>query len=453
MTIYRPQPQWPGSDTTTPGAPVTTPNQGYDVYAPKLKRHRAGTYAQHNGMLNNGSFQWPIFVSRIGIDLSVQGSMAQSQFTRDFYPHNFVQPAFTIEGHSIDQTDYGYMCDFIRTCQHDMLTNFSGAKQETVNLMQLTILHRGVPGSRTDTVGVTINGNSLFNQTIRGAHKGIAAKGFVTSMPRIHEKFVTAPTWSFGFQVVEMIRGPYDESPYIAPPGQVASWIELLMSGQNISTTGALIAENKKNLDWVAANSINVIANPPPPPPLGTSTSGGASGSPTGTGGGGGPAVAGYANPFPGGWIPNRLDNGYDGTFKGQIVAPFAGTITYTSTSFANWGGYVQLKAAGSVPGLQSNTLYFAEGVSAAVSQGARVNAGDPICNPAHSPFGDPYKTGGLGEIEWGVAQSAGSIGTPTDPLTYVIPNKAAMVVAFAKWAEQTLGVAPPSATNDAGHG
>ena len=39
--------------------------------------------------------------------------------------------------------------------------------------------------------------------------------------------------------------------------------------------------------------------------------------------------VGGLTNPFPGGWQPSRLDMGYDGTFKNQIVAPFAGNITF----------------------------------------------------------------------------------------------------------------------------
>lgn len=162
----------------------------------------------------------------------------------------------------------------------------------------------------------------------------------------------------------------------------------------------------------------------------------------------------GYQNPFPGGWIPNRLDMGYDGSFTGQIVAPFDGTITYAASSFSNWGGYVELKSAsGTIPGLQTDTLYFAEGVAPLVSAGQHVTAGTPICRGAPSPYGNAYATnsGGVGEIEWGPAQP-GTVGGPTDPLAKVSSDPAGMVLAFAKWAEQTLGLPPPSTTGDAGH-
>lgn len=160
-----------------------------------------------------------------------------------------------------------------------------------------------------------------------------------------------------------------------------------------------------------------------------------------------GTAVGGLANPFPGGWQPNRLDAGYDGTFTGQLVSPVSGVVTYASSAFSNWGGYLQVKSDASF-GQPSQTLYFAEGLTPTVQAGQHVSAGDPIANP--SP--NVKYNGVVGNIEWGLAQNATTVGTPTDPLAYAVNGPAAMVIAFAHWAESSLGLAPPTQTSHAGY-
>ena len=162
----------------------------------------------------------------------------------------------------------------------------------------------------------------------------------------------------------------------------------------------------------------------------------------------------GLTNPFPLGWVPNRLDMGYDGTFTGAIVAPFPGTITYAAKSFSNWGGYLELKADHPIPGLPSDTLYFAEGLAPAVKAGEHVTAGQLIALPAPSPYGDAYNTtvGGAGQIEWGLA-SPGLLGSPTNPLAESgVSRPANVVIAFAIWVVKNLGLAPPSQTSNAGY-
>ena len=162
----------------------------------------------------------------------------------------------------------------------------------------------------------------------------------------------------------------------------------------------------------------------------------------------------GLTNPFPLGWIPNRLDMGYDGTFTGAIVAPFSGTITYAAKSFSNWGGYLELKSDHPIPGLPSDTLYFAEGLAPTVKAGEHVTAGQLIAVPAPSPYGDAYNTtvGGAGQIEWGLA-SPGQIGSPTNPLAESgVSRPANVVIGFAIWVVKNLELAPPSQTSNAGY-
>lgn len=166
------------------------------------------------------------------------------------------------------------------------------------------------------------------------------------------------------------------------------------------------------------------------------------------------PVIAGgLTNPFPDGWIPNRLDMGYDGTFKNRIVAPFDGTVTYAASSFSNWGGYIEIKADNKPAGLPTSTLYFAEGVAPIPGQqGQHVTAGTKIATPANSPFGDPYGHGSSGAIEWGPAQE-GVNGSPTNTYVYGQCGSSAAkqaILNFSQWAQQ-LGLAAPSETSNAG--
>jgi murein DD-endopeptidase MepM/ murein hydrolase activator NlpD len=161
--------------------------------------------------------------------------------------------------------------------------------------------------------------------------------------------------------------------------------------------------------------------------------------------------ASGHISPFPHGFIPNRLDAGFDGNFRHQIVAPFNGIITYAANKFSNWGGYLVIKSAnGKISNLGTDSLYFAEGLRPTVHAGQRVRAGQTIALPAGSPYGDPYGHGSAGAIEWGLAQS-GRVGQPTDPYAYVAANKRGSVLRFAQWA-RGFGIGRPTETSHAGY-
>jgi beta-N-acetylhexosaminidase len=132
-----------------------------------------------------------------------------------------------------------------------------------------------------------------------------------------------------------------------------------------------------------------------------------------------------FINPFPGGWIPNRLDMGYDGTFKGQIVAPFNGIIQFAGMTQGWNGSLMVVIKADTNPGLPTASLYFTEGVKPIVTSGQKVTAGTPIADPYPSPYGDAYATtpDGSGQIEWGVADSNAPQGS--------MPNTQAVIIGF----------------------
>jgi hypothetical protein len=167
--------------------------------------------------------------------------------------------------------------------------------------------------------------------------------------------------------------------------------------------------------------------------------------------------IKSVTSPFPGGWIPNRLDMGFDGTFSGHIVAPFDGVVTYVTGYNQSWrGGIIQIKADNKPADLPTDTLYFAEGCNPLVDSGTRVKVGEVIGKEYPSGWGDVYGTtsNGEGQIEWGVAEP-GVRGTYVN--TYAIglglgsARSREMVLAFAKWAE-SLGLKPPTSTNSAGN-
>lgn len=151
-----------------------------------------------------------------------------------------------------------------------------------------------------------------------------------------------------------------------------------------------------------------------------------------------------FTNPFPNGWLPNRLDMGWDGTFKQKIVAPFPGTIMYAGV-MQGWKGSKGVVIHSDIAfGLQfsdTNTLFFTEGVSPTVKAGDHVSAGQTIARPARNPY-----NGIVGNIEWGVAGRA-KVGVQPNAEALLVRRPSDMVVEFYHWAKKTLHV-PGQATD-----
>jgi beta-N-acetylhexosaminidase len=160
----------------------------------------------------------------------------------------------------------------------------------------------------------------------------------------------------------------------------------------------------------------------------------------------------GFTNPFPDGWQPNRLDMGYDGHFTKRIVSPCDGVISesYDSQGAKSWEGmYFVVKCSQKLPGLPTQSFFFAEGVTPTVNKGDQVTAGSQIGKPGPTGFHE-----GPGGIEWGMATDD----VPRTAYAATLGNSCAkgspsnvFVLDFAKWVEQNLGVAPPLSTDHAG--
>lgn len=149
-------------------------------------------------------------------------------------------------------------------------------------------------------------------------------------------------------------------------------------------------------------------------------------------------------NPFPKGWKPSRLDQGWDGTFSEKAVSPFWGRVVFASNSVPGWGpvgkpgGLIALRRE-----KDGHVFYFAEGIEPTLSKGQPVWPGRRIGIPRHNPY-----NGVWGNIEWGRANPA----QPTQPYVQLLPSdqRRLSVFVFYRWA-RSLGLGPATDTSRAG--
>lgn len=295
--IYTNAAMWDGT-WGKPSHPHVPSDSGYDAtYAKRASRSYARSNGQIAAWIDKGGSQasicwkWPLFITDVQIDFSIQGSTAQSKGTRDFYAHNFQMASFVVSGQSLDNVDYGMMCDFVHATQSNLVNTFSEK-----NLVQLLIpggLNNGAggfSGIKYDSSGNLVafnidtsqfqsespasqqiqaldraaanvvgyqkpaNGKlSTFpNQSIHGTHKTIRATGIIGSIQRVHQTGVPAPTWQFEFNVFRMVDGPYREGPTKTASGDNKTWVDLLNAGMaqpnSISSTGSEILANQQAL-------------------------------------------------------------------------------------------------------------------------------------------------------------------------------------------------------------
>jgi biotin carboxyl carrier protein len=149
-------------------------------------------------------------------------------------------------------------------------------------------------------------------------------------------------------------------------------------------------------------------------------------------------ALGPSTNPVPGA-TGSRLDQGFDGTTK-SFVAPFSGTVVYSSASDPGWagGGFVAIKSATD----PSKVFYAAEGLRPTVNVGDTVTPGQTIAQPATNPY-----NGIVGNFEIGWANP----NAPSQPLAQVASDPKQVALDFYDWL-RSLGGPAATSTSDAGH-
>lgn len=166
-----------------------------------------------------------------------------------------------------------------------------------------------------------------------------------------------------------------------------------------------------------------------------------------------------YCHPFHDGWIPNRADMGFDGTFRKHIYAPFKGRVIYAGP-FNGWNGSqgIVIEARRSDnrnlrSWIPTARLYFTEGCAPVLRTGDHFRAGQKIARAVNSPYGNSYGHGALGAIEFGVAALSPE---GVQPNTYASAlgqgwTARQMVLKFCRGCEDYLKIKGPTTTVDAG--
>lgn len=262
------------------GIPMAQYNDGYDSNATALGAdRRAAALNSANAILSDGDYQLSVFVTDTNIDTSLSGSTAQSSMTRDFYPHNFVQPSYQVSGISLDQKDYALLCEFIHNAQRKAVLN--GYR----NLTQLWVFgrdpsssrSRGTDGTRTDGRQVILSDpgslmpgrrkdpntravpdGAYVSQTIRGAHQPILAKGYVDGMPRQHQTGVYAVPWQLNFVVAAVLKGIYTDPP-VRTASVMPTWQKMLSDAQQSGVVAGNAKANKAALRYAKQHSATLF--------------------------------------------------------------------------------------------------------------------------------------------------------------------------------------------------
>lgn len=163
----------------------------------------------------------PLWVFDLSADFSLSGSTAQSHGKRDFYPRNFNQPSYRIQGQTWNERHYGLLGENIRSWQHRCVRgNF---------LMQFHL-----PGDGPSPVWFRRANGQRFKaevqRNMKGPRPNIAFEGYVADMPRTHKRFVHAPEYSFDFIVSRQLTGPLREET-IRPTVLPTSWTSFVARG------------------------------------------------------------------------------------------------------------------------------------------------------------------------------------------------------------------------------
>jgi hypothetical protein len=144
----------------------------------------------------------PLWIFDVQTNFALAGSTGQSADTRTFFPRNFVQPTFAVQGQAT-QYQVGAYAEFVRKLQ------LKAVQKGT--LARLTIPGGGVRRGHSGT---------------KGTHAGLSAQGYVRSFGRIHEQGRYVVDYSFDFVVSRMESSLFNEQAGNAY--QLATWLDIV---------------------------------------------------------------------------------------------------------------------------------------------------------------------------------------------------------------------------------
>lgn len=194
------------------GSIFPTTGEGWDVEKPKISQgRREAALGAANGILSGFGHRVRFFVNKVETSIGIGGTYGQGRRVRDFYPQSLIMPTYQITGQTLDQNDYGLLCEFV----HESHQSAMGHGEP----IQLDILSGGFIRYRSE--------KQEAHRYMKGVHKPISASGFVESMPRKHQQGEYAPIFTFGFAVVESYVGIFKGVTYLEGPQKTfLEWLE-----------------------------------------------------------------------------------------------------------------------------------------------------------------------------------------------------------------------------------
>lgn len=157
-------------------------------------------------LYSQGGQYLSLWVYEVEASFEMAGTRAQGKGHRDFYPHNFVQPALTIRGQTANNYQYNLLSMFVRRTQ--LRGVFPASGDEAVTF----VLDKG----GRDTARGT-----------KGAHQKLVISGFIPAIAFGAKRFQFAHEYEFQFVVTKSKLGLMQDEDVVAR--KLKSWAEIVI--------------------------------------------------------------------------------------------------------------------------------------------------------------------------------------------------------------------------------
>lgn len=152
-----------------------------------------------------------LWVYEVESGFEMAGTRAQSAQKRDFYPHNFVQPALKVRGQTANNYEFNRLSEFVRFAQRrGVFYGEHGLDRPTIDFV---LFGNGVKTARGH----------------KGEHQALKLEGIIPTIPRGARRFEFAHDYEFDFIVTKSVSGLMKDEEYRAR--KLLSWAEIVTPG------------------------------------------------------------------------------------------------------------------------------------------------------------------------------------------------------------------------------
>ena len=164
-----------------------------------------------------------LWADEINIDFSMSGTMGQSRFKREFYPHSFNEPTMKIIGRMPNQREYNKLAAFVRESHSEALNIQQNYGEKSKASKEFPTVTLTMKSSRPQQKGQP--------RTQKGARRGMQLEGYIMSIAAGAAKFEFAPQFQIEFVVAASngTVGIYEDK--LSAGSAVVDWSTLFKQG------------------------------------------------------------------------------------------------------------------------------------------------------------------------------------------------------------------------------